>query len=224
MNSLFSWPEEPRQTAYPIAKPGYFFIGVSAFITAVFALIGLGIPAILFMMLTIFICFFFRDPDRMVTTEKGAVVSPADGRVVIVDNLAENPCFEGPALKISIFMSIFNVHVNRIPHEGYVTNIIYTPGKFFNACLDKASNDNERNAVIIETLDGRRYGTVQIAGLIARRIICGIQKGAPVERGRRFGMICFGSRLDVYLPPDTLPNVTVGNKVKAGTSVVGYFK
>jgi phosphatidylserine decarboxylase len=224
MNDLFSWSESPRPTAYPIAAPGYFFIGASAFITAVFALLGLTIPAVFFMLLTVFVCFFFRDPDRVTTTRKGAVVSPADGRVVMVETLERNPYFEGPALKISIFMSIFNVHVNRIPHEGKVTDIIYTPGKFFNASLDKASEDNERNAVMIETLDGMQYCTVQIAGLVARRIICRLQKGMPVKRGRRFGMICFGSRLELYLPPETLPNVAVGDNVRAGTSIVGYWQ
>jgi phosphatidylserine decarboxylase len=224
MNESFSWPEASRPTAYPVAAPGYFFIGASAFITAVFALLGLTIAAVLFMFLTLFVCFFFRDPDRVTPTREGAIVSPADGRVVMVDTIEQNPYFEGHALKISIFMSIFNVHVNRIPHEGQVTDIIYTPGKFFNASLDKSSKDNERNALVIETPEGRRYCTVQIAGLVARRIVCALQKGVEVKRGRRFGMICFGSRLDLYLPPDTRPKIAIGDKVRAGTSIVGYWQ
>lgn len=224
MNPFFSWPERPKPSVCPIARPGYFFIGAAAFVTAMFALIGLTVPTIVLILLTVFICYFFRDPDRIVPTEKGAVVSPADGRVVQAKIVEENPYGEGKMLKISIFMSVFNVHVNRIPHEGRVIDIIYTPGKFFNASFDKASKDNERNAIMIETPNGVKYCTVQIAGLVARRIICGIQKGRPVERGRRFGMICFGSRLDLYLPPDTDLNVKLGDKVRAGASIVGYLK
>ena len=118
---------------------------------------------------------------------------------------------------------MFNVHVNRIPHEGQVDKIVYHPGKFVNASLDKASEDNERNAVFVITDKGQRYCVVQIAGLIARRIICHIQAGESVVRGRRFGLICFGSRLDVYLPVDVALNVAVGDRVKAGTSIVGYL-
>lgn len=220
----FSWPEKPSQTAFPIAKPGYPFIGAAAFVTAVFALTGMTALALTGLLVTFYICYFFRDPDRIVSTQEGAVVSPADGKVVTAEVVATNPFIDGPTLKISVFMSVFNVHVNRIPHEGRVADVFYFPGKFFNASLDKASKDNERNAVIVETLDGKKYCTVQIAGLVARRIICGLQKGDVIERGRRFGMICFGSRLDLYLPPDTKPNVVVGDKVKAGTSVMGYLK
>jgi len=118
-------------------------------------------------------------------------------------------------------MSIFNVHVNRIPHEGQVKTVSYYPGKFFSANLDKASRENEHNAVTLETEEGKTICTVQIAGLIARRIICKIQDGDIVARGQRFGLICFGSRLDVYLPPDINLKVTVGDRVKAGTSVLG---
>jgi len=121
-------------------------------------------------------------------------------------------------------MSVFNVHVNRIPYDGRVENIAYHPGKFLNASLDKASESNERNAVFVKTDTGQRYGFVQIAGLIARRIICHIQVGETVHRGCRFGMICFGSRLDVYLPIDTTLNVFVGDRVKAGTAVIGFFR
>ena len=118
-------------------------------------------------------------------------------------------------------MSIFNVHVNRIPHEGQVKEVLYYPGNFFSANLDKASNHNEHNAIFIETEGRKNICTVQIAGLIARRIICKLQKGDIVTRGQRFGLICFGSRLDVYLPPETNLKVAVGDKVKAGTSVLG---
>ncbi len=138
-----------------------------------------------------------------------------------VDN---SPLFESPCTKISIFMSIFNVHVNRIPHEGKIQKVSYYPGKFFSANLDKASRFNEHNAILLETNQGKQVCFVQIAGLIARRIICKVQEGDTVIRGQRFGMICFGSRLDVYLPPDTELNITVGDRVKAGTSVLGDLK
>jgi phosphatidylserine decarboxylase len=144
--------------------------------------------------------------------------------VIIAEKVEENPYIQGPALKISIFMSVFNVHVNRIPMDGVVSEVRYFPGKFFNASFDKASEDNERNAVIIDSDRGFRYATVQIAGLIARRIICGIKAGDPVKRGTRFGLICFGSRLDVYLPVDASVAVQVGDKVQAGTTIIGYYK
>jgi phosphatidylserine decarboxylase len=150
-------------------------------------------------------------------------VSPADGKVLDVSVVQESDFAAEKMLKVSIFMSVFNVHVNRIPDNGRVTDVNYYPGKFFSANLDKASRDNERNAVSLEIGRGRKLIVVQVAGLIARRIICKIQKGDRLSRGERFGMICFGSRLDVYLPPETVPAVSVGDKVLAGTSVLGYL-
>ena len=141
-------------------------------------------------------------------------------QTVPVDN---SRFFEGTCTKTSIFMSVFNVHVNRVPHEGVVKKISYYPGKFFLANLDKASLENEHNAVYLETIDGEKICVVQVAGLIARRIICKVQEGDRVYRGQRFGMICFGSRLDVYLPTDSKLNVVVGDRVKAGISVLGYL-
>ncbi len=219
----FSWPEQPAQTAYPVAKPGYAFIFISAFTTLIFALLGLTVPALAGLAVTLFICYFFRDPDRVVPNADGAVVSPADGKVVGAGTVDKNPYYEGTCLKISVFMSIFNVHVNRIPHEGEVKKISYYPGKFFPADLNKASRDNERNAVFIETEKGEKICVVQIAGLIARRIICNINEGDKPARGQRFGMICFGSRLDIYLPADTKLNVNINDTVKAGTTILGYL-
>lgn len=221
MNHDFSYPDPSNQTAFPVAKPGYPFIFAAAFTTAVFALLDLTFLALLGLAATFFICYFFRDPDRITPKGDGIAVSPADGRVIVAETQSECPFMEGPCVKISIFMSVFNVHVNRIPHEGTVTEIKYYPGKFFNASLDKASKENEYNAVFIETENGGKMCVVQIAGLVARRIICNLQEGEKVYRGRRFGMICFGSRLDVYLPPGSSLNVSVGDKVKAGTSVLG---
>jgi phosphatidylserine decarboxylase len=149
------------------------------------------------------------------------VVSPADGKIILAGPVDNSLFCEGKVLKISIFMSVFNVHVNRIPYEGSIKTVRYHPGKFFSADLDKASRYNEHNAVYLETDQGKQIVFVQIAGLIARRIICKAREGDKVVRGQRFGMICFGSRLDVYLPLDTNLKVKVGDRVQAGTSVLG---
>lgn len=219
--SKFIWSDMPSHSAFPVANAGYPFIFASVFTTAVFALLGLITLALIGLTATFFICYFFRDPDRVVPNYTGSVVSPADGKVISAGLVDNTRFFEGSCIKISIFMSVFNVHVNRIPHEGRVTKVHYYPGKFFSANLDKASNENEHNAVFLETENGKNICTVQIAGLIARRIICRIQAGDIVTRGQRFGLICFGSRLDVYLPPEINLKVAVGDKVKAGTSVLG---
>jgi phosphatidylserine decarboxylase len=220
----FVWSDPPGQTAFPVAKAGYPFIFAAAFATAVFALLGMVAPAMFGLFITFCICGFFRDPDRVIPNAAQGVVSPADGKVVLVDTVAENPYTEGPALKISVFMTVFNVHVNRVPFAGKVADVIYHPGKYFSANMDKASEENERNAVVLENSQGARICFVQIAGLIARRIICHLKTGDVVQRGQRFGMICFGSRLDVYLPEDAVPHVQVGDKVRSGTSLLGYLK
>ncbi len=217
----YEWPQPPAESAFPVAKPGWPLIFGAAFATLVFALLDLTPLALLGLAGTFFLAAFFRDPDRTVPTAANLVVSPADGRVVTAETVAETDYLDGPRLKISVFMSVFNVHVNRIPYEGTVRRVAYHPGKFLAAHLDKASRENEHNAVFVETPDGRMVCTVQIAGLVARRILCGVREGDSVSRGRRFGMICLGSRLDIYLPPDTTPAVKVGDRVRAGTSVIG---
>ncbi len=217
----YSWPDPNSQSAFPIARPGFSFIGAAAFTTFVFALLGLIVPALLGLVLTFFIVYFFRDPDRVIPTRDGLVVSPADGKVVAAGMVENSTYYEGTCLKVSVFMSVFNVHVNRMPSGGKVKKIVYNPGKYFNANLDKASKENEQNAIYLETEEGKKICTVQIAGLIARRIICKVQEGDAVNRGQRFGMICFGSRLDVYLPKDSKLKVAVGDIVKAGTTVLG---
>lgn len=219
--SNFIWSDVPSDSAFPLASAGYPFIFASTFTTAVFALLGLVALSLMGLAATFFICFFFRDPDRVIPNASGCVVSPADGKVIAAGLMDNSRFSEGPCIKVSIFMSIFNVHVNRIPHEGQVKKIHYYPGKFFSANLDKASSHNEHNAIFLKTEEGKNICTVQIAGLIARRIICKLQKDDMVTRGQRFGLICFGSRLDVYLPPEINLKVAVGDKVKAGTSVLG---
>ena len=212
-------PASPH--AFPMAKEGLPFAGIAAFATAVFALLGMAFLALTGLAATFFICYFFRDPDRVVPDRDGAVVSPADGKVIKVESVQKGRFCNDGCLKISIFMSIFNVHVNRVPFNGEIVRLAYFPGKFFSANLDKASSDNEHNAVFLKTDEGREICFVQIAGLVARRIICHIQEGQKVKRGQRFGLICFGSRLDVYLPTDTDISVRVGDRVKAGTTVLG---
>jgi phosphatidylserine decarboxylase len=218
-----NWSDPPSQTAFPVAKAGYPFIFASAFATAVFALLGVGFMAVLGLFATGFICFFFRDPDRLVPAGDGVIVSPADGKVIKVEPVDQTAYFEGACTRISVFMSVFNVHVNRVPHEGTIRKVTYYPGKFFSANLDKASKDNEHNALLLESPEGRPVGFVQIAGLIARRIICAVQPGDVLKRGQRFGMICFGSRLDIYLPPEAEIQVAVGDKVQAGSSILGKW-
>ena len=219
----FSRPDPPSQTAFPVASAGYPFILIAAFTTAILALLGLTTPALIGLVAVFCICGFFRDPDRVIPAEEGAVVSPADGKVVIAGPVDNSPYYSGAAMKISIFMSVFNVHVNRVPYSGQVKEINYNPGKFFSANLDKASQQNEHNAVSIKMENGRALCVVQIAGLIARRIICYINPGDQLLRGQRFGLICFGSRLDIYLPTDVKLNVAVGDKVKAGTSILCHL-
>ncbi|MFC1798674.1 phosphatidylserine decarboxylase family protein [Thermodesulfobacteriota bacterium] len=217
-------PEKQRPVAFPIARAGYPFIYASAFTTGVFALLGLTVPALLGLLVTLFVCYFFRDPDRIVPRMDGTVVSPADGKIIFVETIEDDRFYKGTCIKISIFMSVFNVHINRIPHEGEIKKIEYFPGKFFAANLDKASKDNEHNAIFIETEAGRKLCMVQIAGLIARRIICTVQTGDNVIRGQRFGLICFGSRVDIYLPEDSDLSVSVGDRVTAGASILGCLK
>jgi len=210
-------------TAFPIATAGYPFIFAAAFTTAILALLGLTSLTLMGLAVCFAICWFFRDPDRMIPDNEGAVLSPADGKVISVELVENSPFYIGNSRKISIFMSVFNVHVNRIPFDAQVKEIRYHPGKFFSANLDKASLQNEHNAVFLELQGGKQICVVQIAGLIARRIICKLDPGDDVIRGQRFGLICFGSRLDVYMPTDITINVAIGDTVKAGTSILGHI-
>jgi phosphatidylserine decarboxylase len=212
--------DSPGKTAFPIHRAGYPLIFGSAFVTIILALLGLTVLTLIGLVATIFTCAFFRDPDRVIPDRPETVVSPADGKIIFVGKVADSPYELGETFKISIFMSVFNVHVNRIPFTGRIKDIQYYPGKFFSANLDKASKKNEHNAVLLETEQGKDICFVQVAGLIARRIICYISPQDQVLRGQRFGIICFGSRLDVYLPVDADVDVNVGDMVQAGTSIL----
>jgi phosphatidylserine decarboxylase len=219
----FVWADPPHRVAFPVATAGYPLICGAAFTTLILALLGFTVLALVGLAATFCIAGFFRDPDRVIPNRPGQVVSPADGRVIAADIVNGRPFFEEPVRKISIFMSVFNVHVNRVPAEGSVYRICYRPGQFVAADRGDAPMRNEHNAVFLETAYGKRLCFVQVAGLIARRIICHVRPDETVRRGQRFGMICFGSRVDIYLPPDINVAVSVGDKVAAGSTVLGFF-
>jgi len=208
---------------FPIVPEGMRFIIPLAVISAI--LWGLGFPiwAGFFTLLTLFVTYFFRDPERVIPAAEKAVLSPADGKVVQVQPCVEERFLKGPAVKISVFMSVFNVHVNRNPLTGRIVASAYARGKFLRADLNQASAWNEQNALLVETAEGARLLVVQIAGLIARRIVCWVKNGDAVERGRRFGLIRFGSRLDIYLPENTTLQVQLGQKALAGQTILGYL-
>lgn len=206
-----------------IAHGGYPFIILSLVTTVFIAFFGIGWLTILFAFITFFITWFFRNPERYFQEEDKVLISPADGKIIKIEDVEVNGSISGKFKKISIFMNVFNVHVNRAPYAGEIVAINYHEGKFFSANLDKASLDNERNEILIRTEDGRSLWMVQIAGLIARRIVCWINVGNIVRKGERVGLIRFGSRVDVYLPEDTRITVKLKDKVKAGETVLGYL-
>ena len=203
-----------------ITRYGYPFICIGLILTFIFFLAQIYSLCLLAFLFTAFSIYFFRDPERDIPAVENGLVSPADGRVLSIEHLEDSQYNTGECIKVSIFMSVFNVHVNRIPFSGVIKKIEYFPGKFFNASFDKASLDNERNAVLIETENNDRFWTVQIAGLIARRIVTTIKEGDRVEKGKRFGMIRFGSRLELYLPVKADISVKKGQNVKAGSTII----
>jgi phosphatidylserine decarboxylase len=205
----------------PFAREGYPFIGGAAFVTVVFAILGWGFLTILCLALTLFVAWFFRNPERVPPVGDKKVVSPADGKVIFIGEVDEPRCGDHPVTKISIFMNVFNVHVNRTPVSGTVIDRFYHAGSFVNAALDKASQENEQCGLVVQTADGQKLMFVQIAGLIARRIVTYPQVGNQMERGRRYGLIRFGSRVDVYLPPGSSVEVRLGDLTKAGETVLG---
>jgi len=201
-----------------LAKEGWPFIAI-AFFLAVFASFFLGpFLALLCWLILAFVVQFFRDPPRPVPTEAGVVLSPADGRIVKIEKLRD-PYADREALLISVFMNVFNVHSNRASVDGTVKSVQYFPGAFVNADLDKASTENERNAVVIDA-GGQTVTLVQVAGLIARRILCYVKPGDVLARGDRYGFIRFGSRVDVYLPVDAVARVAPGDVVSATSTIL----
>ncbi|MBN1382730.1 MAG: phosphatidylserine decarboxylase family protein [Deltaproteobacteria bacterium] len=208
-----------------IAREGWPFIILFGGLTVISALFGIGWLTGLLFITAIFCTWFFRNPERSIPIDMNAVLSPADGKVIkIEEDFVSDEMAEGSFKKVSIFMNIFNVHVNRIPCSGKIAAIGYKKGKFLSANLDKASELNEKNSVLIKMDDGRELLVVQIAGLIARRIVCWLTEGMLVKKGERFGLIRFGSRLEVFFPRDSRISVAVGDKVKAGESIIGYLE
>lgn len=206
----------------PIHNEGYKFIAIAAVLTLIFFLIWnpLGWIGVI---LTVFVAYFFRDPARATPLREGLVIAPADGEIVSISPvtpLKELELGDAPTVRISIFLSIFDVHINRAPVTGTILRSIYTPGAFLNAALDKASEENERRSLVFETDDGHKIGVVQIAGLIARRIVALVASGSTIGVGARFGLIRFGSRVDVYLPRGKSPLVAVGQRSIGGETVL----
>ncbi|MEI6306491.1 MAG: phosphatidylserine decarboxylase family protein [Deltaproteobacteria bacterium] len=212
------------------AREGFPFIVFSSVLTLLLILsswqlcsVVLAIPAIFSTLLTIFILYFFRNPERIPPADERVVVAPADGVVIVAERVTETP-LGTEALKISIFMSVFNVHVNRVPFSGRVVDIFSQRGKFFDARDGRASFENERSGIVLETSFGVRFAFVQIAGLIARRIISYPRVDDILVRGKRYGLIRFGSRVDVYLPADVAPMVKLGDRTIAGVSALGMLE
>ena len=212
-------------TNYPhpiIAKEGWPFIVINLVLILVTFLIGSNLLVWVFCISLIFILQFFRDPARFTSADQDTICSPADGRVVFVGSV-NDPYKNKLSLKISVFMNVFNVHSNRSPISGHIERVNYTPGNFFNADLDKASLSNERNSIVIVDEKGRSLTCVQIAGLVARRICCYVAPEDQVKRGERLGFIRFGSRVDIYLPENSTPLVTVGDKIHAHSTSLALW-
>ena len=204
----------------PLAREGYPFIAFSAFLTLITAILGYEILAWPTLFLTTFIVAFFRDPERMTYAAADEMISPADGKVILIEEIFDDTYLQRQAIKISIFMNIFNVHVNRIPVDGTVNEIVYKPGQFYSADSEKGALLNERCGVVMKLQGGQRMAFVQVAGLVARRIVNWLEPNDRVQRGQRFGLIRFGSRVDLYLPVDSSVKVKIGQKVRAGETVI----
>ena len=212
-----------KEPQIPVAKEGFPFIVFLAYATLIVALLGYDLIALVFLLLTGFVLYFFRDPERVIPETEDAVVSPADGKIILVEKIFDDRFVNEHVYKISIFMSVFDVHVNRLPFSGEVESLEYTSGSFYAANTDQGGLANEHCAVILSTTKNFRYAVVQIAGLVARRIVCWVEKGDTLKKGRRYGIIRFGSRVDVYLPQHLQLEVRTGQKVRAGETIIGYI-
>lgn len=221
-STLTAYRRMPKQSF--IAREGFPFLAVAICFACLFFIAGYAIWSVLSLMIASFIAFFFRNPERKIPKGDGLILAPADGRVISVADGARAPYSGRESKRISIFMSVFDVHVNRFPVGGTVEDVVYHAGRFFVASLDKASESNERNVLLIRDRAGREFVIVQIAGLIARRIVCYFKKGDRAGIGERLGLIRFGSRVDLYVPPGAAVSVKQGDKVKAGESIVGRFE
>lgn len=207
----------------PLAREGYPFIAFAAFVTLITAILGYEFLAWPALAVTTFVVAFFRDPERMTDAADGKLISPADGKIILIENQSDEVYLQEKVIKVSIFMNVFNVHVNRIPIDGTVEKIIYKPGQFYSADSEKGALLNERCGVILSTPSGVRIAFVQVAGLIARRIVNWLEPGDIAQRGKRFGLIRFGSRVDLYLPVTSSIHVKLGQKVRAGETAIASF-
>jgi phosphatidylserine decarboxylase len=212
-----------KEPKVPVAKEGIPFIAFAALLSLVFAVLGFMLVSLACLTLTAFVLYFFRDPERVASDDGDALIAPADGKIILIEKVFDERYVKEHVYKISIFMNIFNVHVNRMPFPGKVSKVVYSPGTFYSANTDRSSLGNESCAVIFETAGGKKMAVVQIAGLIARRIVCWASAGDDLKKGERFGLIRFGSRVDLYLPPQTQLEVSKGQKVRAGETVLGYL-
>ena len=212
------------QNHWPVAREGIPFIVTGVVIVGVSALLGNAPLTFATAVLSLFVVAFFRDPERESSASAKTILTPADGRIIGIERVGDHRSPLGtPTVKISIFMSVFNVHVNRVPVSGRISEIKYRPGRFLSANLSKASEENECNRITLQTDAGQNVVFVQIAGLIARRIVCWVREGDHVRAGQRFGLIRFGSRVDLYLPDTTAIGVQPHQKVKAGKTILGYL-
>ncbi len=202
-----------------VAQEGIPFL-IILLVASVLAATWFGWWSLPLWIVTLFVLQFFRDPPRVIPQGEGLVLCPADGKVIVVAEVPDPYRGNAKSLKVSIFMNVFNVHSQRSPVDGVVTQVKYAKGLFVNAAFDKASSDNERNALVIRLDDGREISCVQVAGLIARRILCYVNVGDRLTRGQRYGFIRFGSRVDIYLPPGSRARVAIGDKVSASSTVL----
>jgi phosphatidylserine decarboxylase len=213
-------------TFVPVHREGWRFIAIAAAVAIVLHWLDLDLPALLALIVTCWCAYFFRDPNRVTPLRAGLVISPADGLVSAIGSVVPPPELDLPreaVTRISVFMNVFDVHINRSPVDARIAHIAYVPGKFLTADLDKASADNERQALTLELDDGRKLGVVQIAGLVARRIVKFVNDGDMLKAGERFGLIRFGSRVDVYLPKGVNALVVVGQRAVAGETIFADF-
>lgn len=213
-----------RAVGVPFAKEGFPFIGAAAGITLVAAAAGWNVGAGAAGLATLFIAWFFRNPSRMIPQGPNLVVAPADGKVIAIEEEFEPRYLKDRSVRLTIFLNVFDVHINRMPCDGVVENVQYQPGLFLVASKPEATIKNEQNALMIKTAQGARVLCVQIAGLIARRIVCWVSPKERAVRGERFGLIRFGSRMDTFLPIGSAIKVSVGDRVKGGESILGELR
>ena len=216
-----------KMASFPIHKEGYRFILIFALTTIVFALISSKL-GLIGLVLTLWCIFFFRDPERVIPTEEKSVISPADGVVTLIEKGVSAPddlnLGDKKFTKMSVFLNVFNVHVNRVPVAGTITKVSYKPGKFLSANDSNASSENERNSLIIKTADGTEIICVQVAGLVARRIVSEAKEGQEVKAGDRYGIIRFGSRADLYFPDNVEIKSLVGQTMIGGETIIAKIK